>query len=799
MKSFFTAMAVLCATALFAQSRTVSGTYLDAESQPIPLATVLLSDTAGTLVKAGATDMDGAFRVVAPKDGLYQLAITAIGFKAFVQALELAGADLDLGPLTGVADAEVLGSAEITAKKPLVSVDPDKTVLNVAEHLSASGDNGLELLRKAPGVMVDNNENIMVEGKSGIQVFIDGRPSPLRGEDLTNYLKSLQSTDVESVEIITQPSSKYDAAGNAGIINIILKREKGLGTNGTVNAGYVRGERNRYNGSVSINHRNTFMNAFGNYGLFTGESTGFMNFYREQNGYTFDSKTNSMYNNENHNAQLGADFYVGKRSTIGFLASANTGQRSDSTVSNTPIYSPSSAVVDSILYAPTVSDAESINASFNINYRFEDTTGVSFSADLDYGQYTRDRLDFQPNFYLDPDGVTVLNERTTRQETPIDIELYSAKADYERPAFGGTFATGVKWADVRTDNTLDAYNVVSGEAALDSSRSNNFTYREQVYAAYINQQYTWGKWGLQAGLRMEHTESLGELTAFQETDNDRVQRSYTNLFPSAGLTFQQNMLNTWSLIYSRRIERPDYASLNPFEYQLNELSFMRGNPFLQPQYTENIKLTHTWRYTLNTSFSFSYISDFYAQVTQAEDQVRNFLTTLNVADQQIYNLSVSYPMQIKEWWNVYANIYGYYAKYTANDPLFVPIDQLTYGGYAQSTFTLNPAWSLEVSGWFSSPSIWGGTYRTASLGALNTGVKYQFSPRGTLRMSVNDILYTQPWEGETEFADVRINGTGGSDSRQFRINVSWRFGDAEVKELRKRKTGLENEQGRIGG
>lgn len=787
------------AASTLAQAQTVSGRVLDPESTPIPLVNVLLTDTGNVLLKAAVTDMEGRFQIASPRAGTFGLVLSSVGFDQDTLQITVGSEPLELGDLTMSSSAEMLAGAEIQARKPLVSVDPDKMVLNVADHLSASGANGLELLRKAPGVMIDNNDNIIVEGKSGIQVFIDGRPSPLRGEDLTNYLKSLQSTDVESVEIITQPSSRYDASGSAGIINIILKREKGLGTNGTLNAGFVRGAKNRYTGSLSLNHRNKRLNAFANYSTNQGQRTHFMDFYRSQNSLVFISETRKVIEFNNHNVQLGADFYAGKRSTFGMQLNGSNGNITDNTTSSTSIFTQGNAQADSILFAPAIGFSERVNSSANLNYRFKDTTGVTLSIDVDAAQFQRDLLDKLPNYYLSPNGETVYTERITEQETPIEITMYSAKLDYERPFLGGLFAGGGKWAKVETANTLDYYHEIDDELQLDSARSNSFNYDEQVYAAYLNQSFKMGKWGLQTGVRMEHTESLGELDAFVANDDKDVPRSYTDWFPSGGLTFKQNQLNTWALTYSRRIARPNYEELNPFQYQINELSFRRGNAFLQPQYTNNYKLTHTYKYTLNTSFSYSHVSDFSAQVTQSEGLASSYITSLNVADQHTYNLSVSYPLKINDWWSVFANVYGFYSNYVANDPAFIPVDRTTYGGYAQSTFTLHPKLSFELSGWYNSPSIWGGTYLTDALGAMNLGAKYDFSTTGTLRLAVNDIFYTQPWHGHTEFGGVVIDGRGGADSRQVRINLSWRFGDSEVKSTKRRKTGLEDETGRAGG
>ena len=321
-------------------------------------------------------------------------------------------------------------------------------------------------------------------------------------------------------------------------------------------------------------------------------------------------------------------------------------------------------------------------------------------------------------------------------------------------------------------------------------------YDEQIIAAYANYNFSLDKFKIQTGIRMENTDSKGDLTSSDANDNKLVERNYTDWFPSAGITYQMNQNNSLALIYSKRIERPGYQNLNPFEFQLDELSFSRGNPFLQPQYTDNIKLSHTYKYTLTTSLSYSYISDFFAQVTEALDENRNFLSTRNVANQEVYSLNVSYPKKITEWWNIYMSTYINYSSYTPTNPSFVAVDQTNYGGYAQSTFSLPKDVSFEISGWYSSPSIWGGTYQTESLGSLNMGIQKKWTD-WTVKLSANDILYTIPWRGKTQFGDLFIDGRGGSDSRTFQFYVSYAFGNKDVKTKNQRKSGLEDEQDRI--
>lgn len=798
-------MKFLCSLFLFlflsvAQAQTITGTVTSDSGVAIPYAAVTLTSVLdGSLIKATITTEEGTFEIDGVFPTEFMLKVSSIGYADYQTSLTNEKDKLNLGTLILEDAAESLEGVTVTAEKPMVQVLADKTVFNVENTINATGTSAFELLRKAPGVIVDNNGGFIVEGKSGVQIFIDGKQSVLQGEDLTNYLESLQATDIEAVEIITQPSSKYDAAGNAGIINIKLKRDKSLGTNGTYSSGLTNGDFARYNSSLTFNNRGKKGNLYGTYSNRFGKNTGFINLFRTQSGTQFDAETNSVYDRNSNNLKLGYDYYVNDKHTIGAIFNGNFNNSFNTNNTTTPIRAVDAQQLDSVLVALNQTDNTSYNINANLNYRYVDTLGYTVNMDLDFGKYNSDRNAFQPNTYLSGDESEVLTERITFQQTPIDISIATLKIDYEQNFLKGKLGLGVKLAYVNTDNTFDFLNQLGGVNVLDLSQSNQFEYTENVNAAYFNYNRKWGKWNLQLGLRMENTISEGRLESAQVTENERVERNYTDFFPSGGLTYQLNQKNQFALTYSKRIQRPNYQSLNPFEYKLDELSFSKGNPFLQPQYTDNIKLSHTFNYRLTTSLSYSYISDFFARVTVAEGESTSFLTTLNVADQETINLGISYPKKIYEWWNLYFSLNAYISDYKPTSPEFLAVKQETLSFYAQNTFTISKDFKMEVSGWYSSPSIWGGTYETASLGSLNIAFQKKFfDNKVTGRLAFNDILYTIPWRGTTQFGELFINGTGGSDSRQVAFSFTYDFGRNEIKKARKRKTGLEDENKRIG-
>lgn len=784
---------------LQAQDLELRGSLADQNEAPIAFATTYLYQVQdSTLVKATISDEAGNFIIKELQPGSYYLQLNSLGFAPYTSAAITLNDSMTLPQIVLEEAAEALDQVTIVAEKPIVEVLADKTVFNVDKTINATGSTGFELLRKAPGVLIDNNNNIIVEGKAGVQIYIDGRPSVLAGQDLINYLETLQSTDIESIEIITQPSSKYEAAGNAGIINIILKRNKSLGTNGSLTLGYIQGKYPRVNSSINLNNRGKKTNIYGTYSNRFGQGFGFIDLFRRQNGTTFDQRSTTVLDNNNHNIKTGIDYYINDRHTFGALFTANFSNVINNTKSRTPIIPAGQPMPVEVLIAQSNSDNVAANLNGNLNYKYKDTIGREFTVDLNYGNFNSDRNNFQPNYYLDGAEQDTLSESIARFITPIEIDIFAGQVDYEQPLWGGKLGAGLRYSYVQTNNVFDFFDVIDGMEILNLEQTNTFDYTEQINAAYLNYNIRWDKWNLQFGLRVEQTISEGDLTSAQDNANALVERNYTNWFPSGGITYQLNQKNSLALTYSRRIQRPTYQSLNPFQFKIDELTFRQGNPFLQPQYTNNIKLSHTYNYRLTTSFTYTYISDFFAQVTEALGEDQNFINQRNVANQRVYNIGVSYPTRINDWWSIYLSLNAFRSEYEATSPDFLPVSQNTLSFYGQNTFSLPAGLTFEVSGWFQSPSIWGGTYRTDSLGSLDVALQKKFfNDKLTVRVAGSDILFTSPWSGVTEFGDLVIDGSGGSDSRQFRLSLNYNFGSDEIKQARKRKTAIEDEKGRI--
>lgn len=778
---------------LLAQS--ISGRITDAQAKPVAAASVVLRQgTDSSILKATVANEAGVFAFDFTLQMHMWLQVSAVGYYDTLVGLANAVVNIQLRPMTGELDNVV-----VSARKPMIEVRPDKLIFNVENSINAAGSNALELLRKSPGVVVDKDDNLQMGGKNGVMVYIDGKPSPLAGTDLSAYLRSLNSANVEAIEIITNPSARYDAAGNAGIVNIRLKKNKSYGWNSTLNAGWAVGIFPKYNGGATLNYRNKKLNVFGSYDVNQSRNRSFLNLYRLQNDSIFDQRSSFVNSSLAHNTKAGIDLFVSKRQTLGVLVLANFSNNSGTGSSSTPIAAQNNKIPNRILTANSQSSSRRNNFTANLNYKLEDTTGRQLTADADYGLYVLDSDGIVPNLYSDAQTGALLSQTTFGTVTPVQINLYSLKADYTQPLWKGSFSTGAKASWVHTDNDFRFFNYPNQQAELDTMRSNRFGYTENIFALYGMYSRQVKKINWQAGLRAEHTLSNGELTSAVAVANKQVRRSYLSLFPNAGLSLSVNEKHSFGLSYSRRIDRPRYQDLNPFENRIDELTYQKGNPFLRPQFTHLVELRHTYNYTLTTTLSYSHVQDVFAQVTDTIEGSRNFLQQRNLARQQILNLNVSYPFQLTAWWQVYANASMYYQHYrggAANAGLWLSAFTATL--YQQHSFTLPKGWSAELSSYYNSPGIWGGTYQTRSIWGLDAGVmKKLWQDKAQVKLTVTDLFFTYPWRGVNEFGGLYIKGSGGWESRQLRLNFTCFLGNRQVKQARNRNTGLQDLKDRV--
>jgi FlaG/FlaF family flagellin (archaellin) len=784
----------------------ISGAILDEKSQPFPFVNVLLLNAKDSvLVKGLAADDNGKFLFDQVEAGKYMTLVSMVGYqKSYGATFQVKDEAVNLPTITLKTDTQSLNEVTVVAKKPFIEQQIDRTVINVENSIVSAGATALEVLERAPGVTVDQqNEQLKLRGKEGVIVQIDGKQTFLSQQELITLLRNTPSDNIEKIELITNPSAKYDAAGNSGIINIKMKRNKNYGTNGNVNLGGAWAKYGRANATATINHRAGKISTFINGGAFYNKGFNNNDIYRKipfENKVTiFDQKTERTNESQYYNVRAGMDYFATDKTTVGVLVSGFFNDWSNPFgQTNTRILN-EDLTLQRTFRTNVFNGGKMTNISTNANFKHQfDDKGKELTFDVDYVNYGGKKNSNLNTSYFKPDGSVDGNPENVRNNMPSDINIGVAKLDYTQPLWKGKMETGLKTSYVTSDNDM-VFETKTDEWVLDPTRSNRFKYTENVNAAYLNYSGSLSKKvKYQIGVRGEHTHSIGNSV----TLNQKRDRNYINLFPSVFLSNQLDTNNVINLSYSRRIDRPNYQSLNPFEFYLDPYTFQRGNPNLKPQYTNSFQLVHVYKNFLNTTLAYSRIKDMIADELpqQIASENKTFVTSDNLDNQDNVSLTVSFPIKVAKWWNIQTNFTGVYNHYNSiylEEKL--EIKQASWNMYASNQFTISKSWSGEISGWYNSRAFYG-LYAAKPMGMLNAGLqKTILNKKGTLRLNVNDIFWTNRFRGKAIYKDIDFSVKSQWPSRQFRLTFTYNFGNQNVKGARQRNTGSDDLQKRANG
>jgi len=786
------------------EGNTVTGKVTDNEQRAVASANVVLVEGQDKLVKAALTDEQGVFVLENIPAGEYVLKVTMLGYETYSSGKIAVAGNTVVPDITVTAKSTTLNEVAVRAQKPFIEVKADKIIVNVENSIISAGSSAMEVLQRSPGVMVDNNDNISLKGKQGVMIWMNGKQTPMSGQDLANVLKSMPANSIDRIEIISNPGARYDAAGSAGIINIITKKDQRLGVNGSVNLSYGQGVYPKYSGGASLNYRNKKLTAFVSYNYAKRIWFNHLMLNRQfldtndQQTSRLDQDNNAVFDFKNHMANAGLDYTLSSKTTIGISVSGITNSFSPKADNK----SNRRFANDEIEYWFFTTGRHE-NAYYNyagngyMRHVF-DTTGKELAIDLDYAAFGNQSNQNFTTIYRNPNGTENRPDEALSSDLTGLTQIRSVKADLTLPLEKKLrVETGVKSSYVTADNEPIFY--VNNSTTPDPLRTNHFIYNENINAAYLNTNKEWEQFGVQVGLRLENTNIKLEQRAINQPSTNTY--SYTQLFPSFAVQYHMTPIHDIGVTLSRRIERPNYQQLNPFRHYIDATTYREGYPYLNPASFYSVELSHTYKQRFLTTITYGINKGIITEVIQPSDNEKNVTvqTNKNLDRMLFVGLSGAYPFQVTKWWNNVTNYNIYYARYEgniANTPL--NNGRPTFDFNTTNTFILPRNFSAELGGFYQARQIYG-YMDVQPVWMLNMGVQKNFlDKRATLRLNVQDLFWTGYPSATSVFTGYKESFTAERETRQVTVAFTYRFGKKTVAPTRRRSGGAEEEKRRAG-
>ena len=816
MKKTILFVLLILSVAASVHAETVKGSVINERGEAMPFVTISVLTQDSSLITGAITDDDGKYSVeVNTKNYIIQASYvgyhTAFGGPDFVLREE----------------SEQLRELEVKAKKPLIERQMDKLVVNVSASPLAAGSNGNDILRRAPGVRIDKDGNITVNGK-GVEIWVDGKPSYLSGDQLKAMLDGTDGNTIEKIEIISNPSAKYDASGTGGIINIKTKRNMMKGLNGTLSAGYggmYFGDVQRWLQmdmvSLNLNYRGEKTYTFGQLTQVFAQNDIDLETYRktpELENYSYSGyATDFQY----YMLRVGNDWYIDSVNTFGFILQVpymNVNQRTADgrnyayTVVGTDTTSKSLTNTDTRVQSPQHT------ANLNYTHTFDEALERELTVNVDYNRYNNQQSNRQETQYDELVPYSLGLDIRSKQV----VDIYSAKLDFQTKSWQtGMIECGVKYGLSSTDNHMSTDSIL--DQVLLSRTLQDFRYDEHVAAAYISAGKQFGEhWSVKLGLRGEYTYSLGDW----QTADTVTRKSYFNPFPTAYVGYTSSPLGrlkqpvSVSASYTRRIKRPNYWMLNPFRTYVDAYSYREGNTELTPEFNNDVEVHFSWTQYLNVTFNFAHTQDMFSSKTtilpngMGYIQWINFgtctthggnisLTELPIVPKFVTAEDGSRSMQgawlaltVNAGWLHFIN--KSYEKQADGTPAYENRSHYGYVGGTLSAY-LPKDWTMTFDGNWSSPMTTG--YNTAgSTYFLSCGVRKMWMQKGLIfNLNVQDLARSLSFRSEDKGLPEGYTSWFKNTVRQQRVmlTVTWMFG--QYQQHKNRKVGGMDELNRLGG
>lgn len=794
---------LIAAAQCFGQNKTavIQGRVFIESKIPAESSTVILLAADSSILTSTVCDQQGAYHF-AVDGGIYLVLASRIGYNQSFSGPYTVSEEEDVAAtdITLIKSVPELKEVSITARRSYVEVKPGRVVLNVQNSIVAEGNSVYELLRQAPGVHAGSQGTISIIGRQNAMILIDGKQVNLTGENLAAMLQSMQSSTVQQIELISNPSARYEAGG-AGVINIILKKGSNAGTNGTFTIGGGNGKFYKANTGVMFNNRMGNVNIFGNYNFsanktfHTFTTDRIINYENLVSNY--DSRYYTTQENSNHTFRLGSDFSLSKNHTLGLLVSG-TVNNSDYVKDNS-LHISNNGRFDSTIVTTANLKRNLATMNYNVNYTGRlDTMGQTLSADVSFNHFDRESNEYISNYFTKASGEVYRPALFQQNLSPSKINIWAAKADYVKPLSKRTqLEAGIKYSWVKSDNNLIFGPKRNGVYTVDPNFSSNFIYTEKINSAYANFVTSAEKWKINAGLRVEHTVANGNST-INKID---FEKNYLSFFPQVQVRYNYNAKNNFTLSFNRSIQRPNYEDINPFLYYVDLYDYRSGNPQLLPYYNSRVELAHSYNSTIVTSLYASFTDNFYDfnAYEQNDESKVNITTRKNFGRMAIYGIKFFTPVQFTSWWNATFSADVSYQRvkaYPQNGDLNKGTQDVLLS--AMQSFTLGGGFSAESITKYESPTFYGFSQFKANY-RFDAGIsKTLFNNTGTFRLAIADIFRTERDRAYTNYSNLNMSIVSRGEGRVVRFGFTWRFGNRQLKSAVNHRVGNEDEQRRTG-
>ncbi len=762
-----------------AQDNRIGIKVINEKLQSVHAATVeLLSIKDSSLLKVQLTDSNGLAVFTGLSADAYLWRISHIGFQSFLGELTT-NTSKENNTIVLHSSNGQLANITITGKKPFIEMKAGKTVVNVEASITSTGATVMETLEKLPGITVDKDGNISLKGKSGVTVMIDGKQTFLDPSQLATLLNGMSASQLSQVEIMENPGARYDAAGNAGIINIKTKKNRQLGFNGSVSTAYSQGRYPKNNNSLQLNYRNGRWNVYAN--LSSNLNKQFTRIYALRTYYENDGKTVDSYLEQPGNmrgkatsfvVRTGADYSFSSKTSAGININGLLLDRENHS-DNPALWMDAYGQSDSLIKTFGNTSSHWKNAGLNLNMKHAFSSSEEWTADIDLIGYEMDGRQYFENNMVQPSPYS----EATRAELPGDIRIFSAKTDYKIESGTYLLETGLKTSRTNTDN-IAAYEFRDGSIwKPDFGKTNHFLYDESIHALYASLQKKYNKITMQGGLRYEMTNYDAHQLGNTVVKDSSFSRSYNSLFPTVFASWEADSSNSFSFSAGRRIDRPAFQKLNPFTFIINKYTYQRGNPFYRPQYTWNVELNYSYKNKLLAGLSYSITRDYFAQVFPIDSNGIVIYTEGNLGSMRNFGATAGLQLSPTKSWSFNLNaVLNYKVMRGFIEKMYeMEITQLQLN--LNSQVKLGKNWSAEVSGFYTSKSQHDIQEIVDPAGQLSAGLsKILWKNKATVKLAVRDVFYTQWMKGFTYFTNATEYFKLTRDTRVVNLSFTYRFG-----------------------